>query len=180
MLKYVNDLYNGGNVDMKFIKIVMICLMIIGLTACNKNINEKPDKKDKNQEEFTEYKRHSTPGEIIYITLEEMESKLKKKESFPIIFSTTYCLYCRDFHSVFDEYIKTHHVVMYEVILDKEDRSEQENLAIIKKYFPEFTTTPGVFYAEKGKEKNYLNFSISGMNETVIDEWVQKYKLDKK
>ena len=69
---------------------------------------------------------------------------------------------------------------MYEVVLDNENRSEQENLAIIKKYFPEFSTTPGVFYVEKGKEKNYLNLSSTGMNEEVIDNWVQTYKLDKK
>lgn len=175
----MNILYNGGKVCMKITKIVMVCLMVLGLTACSQNVNEKPNKKE-DQEEITKYDRDSTSGEIIYITLEEMESKIANKESFPVIFSTTYCLYCRDFHSVFDEYIKTHHVVMYEVILDKENRSEQENLAIIKKYFPEFTTTPGVFYVEKGKEKNYLDFSLSGMNETVIDEWVQKYKLDKK
>ena len=54
------------------------------------------------------------------------------------------------------------------------------DLAIIKKYFPEFSTTPGVFYVEKGKEKNYLNLSSTGMNEEVIDNWVQTYKLDKK
>lgn len=162
---------------MKISKIVIVCMLLLGLTACNQSENNK--KKD-DQEEITEYERDSSSGEIIYITLAEMETKIANKESFPIIFTTTYCLYCRDFHAVFDEYIKTHHVVMYEVILDKEDRTEQENLEIIKKYFPEFNTTPGVFYVNKGKEKSYLDFSSTGMNETIIDEWVQKYKLDKK
>lgn len=171
-------------VYMKIIKIVIICSMLLGLTACNKsddsNITASKEDVTENEEEITEYERDTTAGEIKYITLEEMEAMIEKKESFPVILSTTYCLYCRDFHSVFDEYIKTHHVVMYEVILDNENRSEQENLTIIKKYFPEFSTTPGVFYVEKGKEKNYLNLSSTGMNEEVIDKWVQTYKLDKK
>lgn len=174
---------------MKITKIVIICLMVLGLTACNQsddtntsNSKEETSEKEeaKENEEITKYERDTTPGEIIYITLEEMETKIANKESFPVILSTTYCLYCRDFHSVFDEYIKTHHVVMYEVILDNENRSEQENLAIIKKYFPEFSTTPGVFYVNNGKEKNYLDFSLTGMDEEVIDNWVQKYQLDKK
>lgn len=168
---------------MKITKIVVVCLMVLGLTACNQSddINTSNSKKEiSEKEEITKYERDTAPGEIVYITLEEMETKIANKESFPVILSTTYCLYCRDFHLVFDEYIKTHHVVMYEVILDNENRSEQENLAIIKKYFPEFSTTPGVFYVKKGKEKNYLDFSLTGMDEKVIDNWVQTYQLDKK
>lgn len=168
---------------MKITKIIIICLMILGLTACNQSNDTDPStakEETSEKEEITEYERDATPGEIIYITLEEMETKIANKESFPVILSTTYCLYCRDFHSVFDEYIKTHHVVMYEVILDNENRSEQENLEIIKKYFPEFSTTPGVFYVKNGKEKNYLDFSSVGMDEEVIDNWVQTYQLDKK
>lgn len=165
---------------MKITKILIVCLMILGLTACNQSAAPASQEKvDEKEEKITEYKRDTTPGEIIYITLEEMETKIANKESFPVILSTTYCLYCRDFHLVFDEYIKTHHVVMYEVILDKENRSEQENLAIIKKYFSEFSTTPGIFYVKEGKEKNYLDFSLTGMDEEVIDNWVQTYKLDK-
>ena len=165
---------------MKIIKLVLCCLMVLSLTACHQS-NEKDVDDDKpTEDKIVKYDRDSSNGEIVYITLEQMEEKIANKESFPVIFSTTYCLYCRDFHGVFDEYIKTHHVVMYEVVLDKENRSEDENLAIIKKYFPEFTTTPGVFYAQNGKEKSYLNFGRTGMNETVIDEWVQKHQLDKK
>lgn len=164
---------------MKITKILIVCLMVLGLSGCSQKNNPKEDATDK-KDEITEYERDSTPGEIIYITLEEMETKIANKETFAVMFSTTYCLYCRDFHSVFDEYIKTHHVDMYEVILDNENRTEQENLKIIHKYFPEFSTTPGVFFVKKGKEKNYLNLSLSGMNEEVIENWVQKYQLDKK
>ncbi len=112
---------------MKIIKIIIICSMLLGLTACNKSddsdISTSKEAVTENEEEITEYERDTTAGEIKYITLEEMEAMIEKKESFPVILSTTYCLYCRDFHSVFDEYIKTHHVVMYEVVLDNENRS---------------------------------------------------------
>lgn len=62
-------------------------------------------------------------------------------------------MYCRQLHSILDEYLKTHHVVIYQVVLDNEDRTEQENLEIIHKYFEEFYSTPGVFYVKKGLKK---------------------------
>ena len=126
------------------------------------------------------YERNEGAGKIVTITLDEMQEKLSNKETFPIVFTTSYCGYCSEFHEVFEEYIKTHHVVMYEVVLDMEDRSEQENLDIILPHFPQFYSTPGVFFVKDGKNEEYLDFASLGMNEEVIDEWVQKHQLDRK
>ena len=126
------------------------------------------------------YERSTAPGEIIDISLSEMEKMMKNQESFVVSFETTYCVYCAQFEDLFSEYIQDHEVILYRVILDKESTSEQQNLSIIHQYFPEFSTTPGIFYAENGKEKDYLDTYHLGISENVIDEWVIELQLDKK
>ena len=125
-----------------------------------------------------EYIRSTEPGKIIPITLSEMEEKMNHEDSFAISFVTSYCMYCAQFHSIFDEYIKNHEVVMYQVMLDDEPTSAEENRVLINKYFPEFSTTPGIFYVENGKEKDYLDVYHLGMSEELIDEWVVEFHLD--
>ena len=111
--------------------------------------------------------------------LNEMIEKMEKKETFSVAFTTSYCSYCAMFYNVFNDYIKDHEVTMYFIILDEETTSEQENIKIIHRYFPEFYTTPGIFYAENGKEKDYLDTYHLGISKEVIDEWVIKNQLDK-
>lgn len=126
------------------------------------------------------YERSRESGEIIEISLNEMEEMMAAQESFVVSFETTYCMYCAQFEEIFREYIQDHEVTLYRVILDEEATGEQENLAIIHRYFPEFLTTPGIFYAENGKEKDYLDTYHLGISESVIDEWVVELQLDKK
>lgn len=127
-----------------------------------------------------EYTRSTKAGKVIDITLSEMEEKISNEETFAVAFVTTYCNYCLQFHSIFNEYIKNHEVILYQVVLDEEITSEEENLAIILKYFPEFYSTPGIFYVEDGEEKNYLDVYHLGISEEVIDDWVVECKLDEK
>ena len=60
-------------VYMKIIKIIIICSMLLGLTACNKSddsdISTSKEAVTENEEEITEYERDTTAGEIKYITL---------------------------------------------------------------------------------------------------------------
>ena len=125
------------------------------------------------------YIRSNKQGTISQITLNEMIEKMEKKETFSVAFTTSYCSYCAMFYNVFNDYIKDHEVTMYFIILDEETTSEQENIKIIHRYFPEFYTTPGIFYAENGKEKDYLDTYHLGISKEVIDEWVIKNQLDK-
>lgn len=125
------------------------------------------------------YIRSNKQGTISQITLNEMIEKMEKKETFSVAFTTSYCSYCAMFYNVFNDYIKDHEVTMYFIILDEEKTSEQENIEIIHRYFPEFYTTPGIFYAENGKEKDYLDTYHLGISKEVIDEWVIKNQLDK-
>lgn len=147
---------------MRLKKILLCIVLCVFVTGCANN----------------EYKRSSKSGEVIDITLSQMETKLENGDTFAIAFVTTYCNYCMQFHSIFNEYIKNHEVTLYQVILDNEATSEEENLAIILNYFPEFYSTPGIFYVEDGKEKDYLDLYNLGISEEVIDNWVVEFKMD--
>lgn len=147
---------------MRLKKILLCIVLCVFITGC-------ADK---------EYNRSSKSGKVIDITLSQMETKLENGDTFAIAFVTSYCNYCMQFHSIFNEYIKNHEVTLYQVILDNEATSEEENLAIILNYFPEFYSTPGIFYVEDGKEKDYLDLYNLGISEEVIDEWVVEFKMD--
>lgn len=126
------------------------------------------------------YERSREKGKVVNITLSEMKEKMESKDTFAIAFVTTYCTYCQQFHAIFDEYIKDHEVVLYQVILDYETTTEDENLAQIHPYFPEFYTTPGIFYVVNGEKVSYLDTYHSGITSDIIDEWVVEYKMDEK
>lgn len=174
---------------MKKMKSGMVVLLCFMMSACtyikdtNKTIVDPDDKTvetDTEKEKIKKYKRDETPGEIITITLAEMEEKMVKGETFVVSFVTTYCMYCQEFDAMLEEYIKKHHVVMYQVILDKENATENENLQIIHKYFKEFFSTPGIFYAKDGQNASYLDTYNLGMDEEVFDAWVKQNQIDKK
>lgn len=173
----------------KSILVVLVCLLLAGCNNSSKKENpnqtniesetstKKPEEK---KPEIKEYERDTNSGQVITITMAEMEEKIKNKETFVVSFETTYCMYCQRLHAILDEYLKTHNVVLYQVILDLEDATEQENLEKIHKYFKEFYTTPGIFYVKKGTNKSYLDTYHLGVEESVFDEWVQQYQIDKK
>ena len=126
----------------------------------------------------TEYERDSSPGEILPLTLEEMRQMMEEDQSFAIVFTKEECPYCITFMSIFEPYIQKHRVTLYEVNLTAEDRDQNDNKMIIQTYFPEFNTVPGVFSVKNGEEESYLDLYRLGIDETVIDQWVQAYQLD--
>ncbi|MDD3049020.1 MAG: hypothetical protein PHQ89_03480 [Bacilli bacterium] len=147
------------------IRKIILCFIVLFICGCSAN---------------SDYTRSNKSGKIINISLAQMKEKMENKDTFAIAFTTSYCNYCLQFHNIFDEYMKTHEVTLYQVVLDEETTNEMENIEIIHTYFPEFNTTPGIFYVEDGKEENYLNTYASGISEEIIDEWVIKYKMDEK
>ena len=103
----------------KGVLIIVCCFLLLGCQDNSNNranrtptdldsdteveTNEKTDKK-----EIADYKRDTNPGEVINITMDQMEEMIEKKETFVVSFVTTYCMYCRQLHSILDEYLKTH------------------------------------------------------------------------
>ena len=127
----------------------------------------------------TSYERDESAGEVIQISLADMESMMKKGQEFTIAFTQSMCVYCEDFHELFENYRQNHHVVLYEVPLEREKEQPNVNRAIIQQYFPEFDKTPGIFYANGGKCIDSIHQS-QRMTEELFDNWVKKHKLDKK
>lgn len=127
----------------------------------------------------TSYEKNTEPGVIKKITLAQMEEMMEKKESFAIMFTQTTCMSCQEFQVALDEYTKDHHIVMYDVVLDLEMSTQEENLSIIEQYFKGFYSTPGIFYVEDGESKSQLKgSSIKGITEEMLDEWVTKNQVD--
>lgn len=124
------------------------------------------------------YERDDTQGEIIEISLSDMKTMMEEGKEFVVAFTQSSCGYCMEFHAMFNEYAKDHHVVIYEVPLEKEEASPRENRALIQTYFPAFDTTPGIFYA---KDKTCVDqISNTNITEELFDNWIQKHELDKK
>lgn len=65
---------------------------------------------------------------------------------------------------------------MYQVILDYEETSEEENRARIAELFPEFNTVPGVFYVVDGEDGSYLDTYHLGVGETALTIGFRKMK----
>ena len=119
-------------------------------------------------------------GQIISISMAEMEEKLNAGETFLVSFVTIECPYCQEFHSMLVDYVETHVVTMYQVILDYEETSEEENRARIAELFPEFSTVPGVFYVVDGEDGSYLDTYHLGVGEAAFDDWVQENEIEAK
>ena len=126
------------------------------------------------------YKRSTERGEIYKISLAAMLDKVQRKDTFAVMLTQTYCGYCQDFEEMLTAYLKDHDITMYNVILDEEEATPQENLELIRPVFPDFGSTPGIFYVEKGVEKSHLKPKDGEIDDSLLDEWLQEYQLDRK
>ena len=148
---------------MKKIKIIVTLICLCVLSGCGA------------------YTRDETPGEIVKISVAEMKEKMDNKEDFAIFFTQSWCSHCADMKEMLDGYLKNHHVILYEVSIDRDENPDRkENLAIIRTYFEGLDSTPATYYVEKGKVKNELVPDDDGVGEVKFDSWVQNNHLDEK
>ena len=127
------------------------------------------------------YNRDTRPGEIIKISMEEMETMMKEKETFTLVVTRAYCKYCAEFYELMESYLNNHHVKIYDVNIDENfGAKSDENIEKIEDMFPDFVGTPGIFYIEDGKLVNQLDNESQDLTKTLFDNWVQDYKMDKK
>ena len=127
------------------------------------------------------YNRDTRPGKIIKISMEEMETMMKEKETFTLVVTRDYCKYCAEFYELMESYLKNHHVKIYDVNIDENfGTKSDENIEKIENMFPNFVGTPGIFYIEDGKLVNQLDNESQDLTKTLFDNWVQDYKMDKK
>ena len=145
---------------MKKFLCLLCCVFTLALTACSSS-----------------YERNEEPGELVNITVDEMQDKIDNKESFAIVFTKTTCDYCIKFHTMLDSYLLYHGIVLYEVVLDEAPQSEQKgNLKQINKTF-DLDSTPTLYYVKDGKVDDKI---VGGIEEDAFDDWVVKHKLDEK
>lgn len=171
------------------IALLVIAGILSGICGCNtgkakeaevEEISFEANADNRETEESVMEEEVNETGEIISITMAEMEEKLAAGETFLVSFVTIDCPYCQDFHSMLVDYIQEHIVTMYQVILDYEEKPEEENRRIIKEYFSEFNTVPGVFYVINGENGSYLDTYNLGVGMEVFDAWVQENNIEAK
>ena len=145
---------------MKKFMCLLGCILTLTLTACSSS-----------------YERDENPGELINITVDEMQEKVDNKETFAIVFTKTTCDYCIKFHTMLSSYLLYHNITLYEVVLDEAPQEEQKgNLKQINKTF-DLDSTPTLYYVEEGKVDDKI---VGNIEEDPFDQWVVKHKLDEK
>lgn len=129
------------------------------------------------------YNRDETAGSVENITVEEMQKKVDAKETFAIVFTQSWCGHCKDFIKMLGDYLPSHNVTVYDVVLDEDPIKEQTvKLDMIRKTFPEMDATPSVYYVVDGVKQDELmpGDDGKGITESMFDEWVQKHQIDLK
>lgn len=149
-------------------------------TEVEENISKAEESSNVTDEASAQTEETAETGQIISISMAEMEEKLAAGETFMVSFVTIDCPYCQDFHSMLVDYIQEHIVTMYQVILDYEEKPEEENRKIIKEYFSEFNTVPGVFYVINGENGSYHDTYNLGVGMEEFDRWVQENNIEAK
>lgn len=132
-----------------------------------------------------EYIRDTSAGEIKESTLEEVYTKFEQKEDFVLLMTFSYCSHCHDLKELLVPYLQNHHVVIYELIMDKltpitsdYDVAKEK----LNQYLKDYEGTPSLYYIEGGKKKDEIigfdgKVDIS-TNTELYDAFVQKHQLD--
>ncbi len=142
----------------------VLCMLLVFLTGCGSS-----------------YERDTSAGEVVNITVAEMQEMIDKKESFAIVFTQTTCAHCIEFKEMLNTYLLDHNVVLYDVVLDEAPADQRKSdLNTIRETFPGMNQTPSLYYVKDGELENQLENGEEGLTQKRFDDWVQRYKLDEK
>lgn len=121
-----------------------------------------------------------TPGKIEPITALQLVEKVENKETFTLIFTQSWCPHCKTFLAAMEDYLPTHNVVLYEVVLDEEpnvDQSYKECTTL----FPGLENgTPDLYYVENGEIKSRFwddEAGKDGLSKDSFDAWAKTYDI---
>lgn len=127
----------------------------------------------------TMYQRDGSAGAIEVITVAEMEKKIEQKETFVILFTQSWCSHCEEVKEMLDTYLPAHHVIVNEVIIDKDPlENKSKILEMIQSHFETMDNTPSIYYVVEGKLENQLESGEDGFTKEKFDSWVQRYRID--
>ncbi|MGG5461715.1 thioredoxin family protein [Clostridium sp. B9] len=126
-----------------------------------------------------EYERDTSSGEKIIVSLDEALAMATDEEAIILLGRPT-CRDCLILEDILVSYLEDHKITIYEVNLDNEGTSEEEiqrNRNKINKVFPDFNSTPSMYYVKSGK---IIDEIIEASSEEELDKWVVKNRLDAK
>lgn len=152
---------------MKKLLLLLLIVICIFLTGCQTS-------KEK------EYVRDTSEGSREFITLEQFEEKMANKDTFLIIMAQSKCVSCAELNSILKEYVLNHHVIAYEVLLDLEETSTEQNRDTVLRYFKSFNNTPGIYYVIDGKQVSVLEPEGMSLSADEFDQWIVENKIDMK
>ncbi|WP_027089341.1 hypothetical protein [Thomasclavelia saccharogumia] len=113
-------------------------------------------------------------GAVKKIPMQDVFDKMANDETFVVLLSQTYCNACLNFFMETDAYTEEIGLTLWDIILDDEKTSEEENLKLINEKLGDFSTTPSIYYVENGKVKD----SLCASNEKVDLESYKKFLID--
>lgn len=95
-------------------------------------------------------------GAVKKIAMQDVFDKMDNKETFVVLLSQTYCNACLKFFMLTDSYTEEIGLTLWDIILDDEPTSEEENLEMTNERFGHFSATPSIYYIENGEVKDSL------------------------
>lgn len=155
---------------MKKIKILMVMLFLVLVSGCGPS-----------------YNRDTSAGSIKEITYDDAKKMIHEDETVIMFFSQTNCGGCQAYKEMLNEYLKNHHVIMYEFNFTNHEGTPEEKSEIFTKDLPGmikdmtddeeqyFVGTPYTLVMQSGELKE----GISGaLDVDEFDKLVMKYQLD--
>lgn len=101
---------------------------------------------------------------LIEISFDELNKKVKNKETFILLISQTDCSHCLAYKPVLKRVLAKYDIYAYELALDKlekEEKTELNNIANV-------SGTPNTVFIFDGEEKNTANRIVGEASETKI------------
>lgn len=149
---------------MKKLMIVTFCLCFAIVTGCSTKTYPKVE-------------LDPGKGEVKSITLDAAIEKKNNNENFLLIITQTYCGFCMDFFMESDSYTQEAGITLWCITLDKEDRSEEQNLSLVHDNFGDFSTTPSLYFIGDGKTQNTLLSSEKQVNLESYQNWLKECQI---
>lgn len=147
-------------------KITFICFFVFVLLGCSINSSDS-----------TSYNRDDKSGSVLISSMEEINSKMEKKDDFIVLFDLTYCSACENVYEMLSNYLQNHNVNILQLSIDTAFSNSKEAEDKLKKYFPDVKSAPMLYYIKGGSIEDEFKYNSDDL-ETKFDKWIQKHKLD--
>ncbi len=106
---------------------------------------------------------------LIELSYKELEEKVKKKDSFVLVFTQTTCGHCMDYKPILKKTLAKHNLYAYEISIDKLSKKEKAKLNDIAN----ISRTPTTTFIKDGEEIN-SSFRLEGVQ--TEEKLVNRFK----